>query len=70
MAEVKINEVIGSILREITKGLDKETLKELADLIFDFIEEKTTNKAMMVMIKTGRALLKISDKDYGSDKVK
>lgn len=70
MGEVKINEVMGSVMREIFKGLDKESVKELADYIFDYIEDKTTNKAMMLLVKTGRSLLKIDDKSYGLDKVK
>lgn len=68
MAEVKINEVFGSLFREITKGLDKDTTKELADIVFDFIEQKTKNKTILFLIASGRSLLKIEDEDFGLDK--
>lgn len=68
MAEVKMNEVFGSIFRELTKGLDKDTRKELADIVFDFIEAKTQNKTMLFLIASGRSLLKIEDEEWGLDK--
>lgn len=68
--------VIATLLRELLKRLDAETVKGLVDSLLDKVEDKiaaTPNKwddaTVQPLIDTIRSLAAIDDKKYGNDKV-
>jgi hypothetical protein len=67
--------LIGTLLRELLKRVDAETVKEIVDRVLDVIETKVEKSAtqwddvtVLPIIATLRSLAGIEDKKYGSDK--
>lgn len=67
--------IIATLLRELLKKLDAETVKNIVDGVLDVVEDKiaaTPNKwddaTVQPLIDTIRALAVIDDKKYGKDK--
>jgi len=67
--------LIGTLLRELLKKVDAETVKEIVDRVLDVIEAKVEKSAtkwddvtVLPIIATIRSLAAIDDKKYGSDK--
>jgi hypothetical protein len=67
--------LIGTLLRELLKRVDAETVKEIVERALDVIETKVEKSAtkwddvtVLPLIATIRSLACIEDKKYGSDK--
>ena len=67
--------IIATLLRELLKKVDAETVKELVDTVLDKVEAKiaaTPNKwddsTVQPLIDTIRSLASIDDAKYGTDK--
>ncbi len=67
--------LIGTLLRELLKKVDAETVREIVDRVLDVIETKVEKSAtkwddvtVLPIIATLRSLAGIEDKKYGSDK--
>lgn len=67
--------LIGTLLRELLKKVDAETVKEIVDRVLDVIDAKVEKSAtkwddvtVLPIIATIRSLAGIEDKKYGSDK--
>lgn len=67
--------LIGTLLRELLKKVDAETVREIVDRVLDVIETKVETSAtkwddvtVLPIIATLRSLAGIEDKKYGSDK--
>lgn len=67
--------LIGTLLRELLKRVDAETVKEIVERALDVIETKVEKSAtkwddvtVLPIIATLRSLAGIEDKQYGPDK--